>query len=52
MTDVPLDSKEGIEALLLWAKAHGAVLHEYHRKLAAKYGASTEGVTFTPIKVV
>lgn len=42
--DIPVDSKEGIEALFQWAKAHKFVLDMAHERIAKKYGVSTEGV--------
>lgn len=47
MDDPKLDSKEGIEALLKWARAHVIVLSERHRRLADKYGVDTAGVIFS-----
>jgi len=44
LEDVPTDSKEGMEILFRWARAHGAVLDEWHERLARKYGVETEGV--------
>jgi hypothetical protein len=43
----PVDSKEGIAILMLWAKIHGAVLSEHHERIAAKHGVDTEGVIFS-----
>ena len=45
--DLLVDSKEGIEALFDWARAHRFVLYPYHEQIAAKHGVSTEGVIFT-----
>lgn len=42
--DIPLDSKEGMEALFRWARVSGAVLSEWHERLARKYNVETEGV--------
>ena len=38
MTEVLLDSKEGMQLLADFARAHRAVLNEAHEKLAAKHG--------------
>jgi hypothetical protein len=43
----PLDSKEGMEALAFWAKQTGAVLQEWHERLAAKHGVSLDGIIIT-----
>lgn len=49
----PLDSKEGMEILFGWAKSSGAVLSEYHERLAVKHGVSTEGVRISrPLPVL
>lgn len=42
----PLDSAEGIAMLMVWARAHRAVLYEWHERVARKYGVSTEDVLF------
>ena len=42
----PVDSKEGIEYLLRWAKAHNIVLDERHERIALKYGVPTAGAIF------
>lgn len=44
--DMPVDSAEGIAYLMDWARAHRAVLYDYHRKIARKHDVSTEGVIF------
>lgn len=46
MDDLKVDSKDGIEALLRWARANGFVLDAWHKRLAVKYGVPIEGVTF------
>jgi hypothetical protein len=43
----PVDSAEGIALLIGWARAFGAVLNEYHERIAAKHGVNTEGVIFS-----
>jgi hypothetical protein len=42
--DIPVNSKEGIELLFKWARAHGFVLNKAHSDIAKRYGVSTEGV--------
>jgi hypothetical protein len=42
--DLPLDSREGIEALMQWARRGGWVLNEFHEDLARKHGVSADGV--------
>lgn len=42
-----LDSEDGISSLLSWAKAGGFVLNPAHRRLADKYGVSTDGIRFS-----
>jgi hypothetical protein len=44
--DIPWNSKEGITALLDWARAGGFVLDRRHYALAQKYGVPTEGGPF------
>jgi hypothetical protein len=39
-----VDSRDGIAALMAWAKAGGVVLNAYHARIAAKHGVSIEGV--------
>ncbi len=41
---IPADSKEGMEILFRWARATGAVLDEWHERLAKKYDVPTSGV--------
>lgn len=43
-SETKVDSKEGIEHLFKWAKAHSIVLGMAHERIALKYGVSTEGV--------
>jgi hypothetical protein len=45
MRDMSVDSKEGIAALMDWARAGGFVLDEYHERIARKHGVSILGVT-------
>lgn len=45
--DVLLDSREGAETLMRFARAGAFVLNGYHRDLAARWGVSTDGVAFT-----
>lgn len=40
----PVDSKEGISALAHWARQRGAVLDEWHERIAKKHGVSMEGI--------
>lgn len=47
MNNPPLDSKEGIEILVAFAKEHGMVLSEYHEGLSIKHGVSIEGVAIS-----
>lgn len=40
-----LDSKDGAELLMKFARESGAVISEWHERLAIKWGVSTQGVT-------
>lgn len=40
----PVNSREGITALMEWARRTGAVLNQYHADIAKRYDVSTEGV--------
>nr|WP_292286425.1 hypothetical protein [Mesorhizobium sp.] len=42
--DLPVNSKEGIEYIFRWARAHGVVLNEWHERIAKRYGVETDGV--------
>lgn len=44
MRNPKVDSKEGIEIIMNWARACRFVLNEWHEMIAKKYGISTEGV--------
>lgn len=44
--DLMVDSKDGIKALLDFARRGGFVLDERHKKIADKYGVQTDGVIF------
>lgn len=46
-SDPLLDTKEGVQRLFDWAKAHGFVLHEFHEKLAKKHKVPTDGVVIS-----
>lgn len=41
-----LDSAEGMQMLLDFARAHSFVLDGWHKKLAAKYALDTSGIAF------
>ena len=41
---IKLDSREGVEMMVRWAKAHNIVLGGYYKTLAGKYGVSLDGV--------
>jgi hypothetical protein len=41
-----LDSKEGIEEILRFARVGNFVLNGYHREIAEKYSLPTDGVIF------
>lgn len=43
----PVDSKEGIEMLMSFARNGGFVLSRVHEAIAKKHGVSTEGVMFS-----
>lgn len=44
LLDVSVDSKEGMEVLAEFARAHGFVLNEWHEQMAAKHGVAMDGV--------
>jgi hypothetical protein len=44
-----VDSKEGIEQIFRWARAHRAVLRQAHVDIAKKYGVDVEGVAIEPL---
>lgn len=43
-SDTVVDSKEGIAALMAFARGGGFVLNETHEAIAKKHGVSTDGV--------
>lgn len=45
--DVLVDSKEGIETLLNWARDNVFVPSERHKMIAIKYGVPIDGVVFS-----
>lgn len=45
--NAPIDSKEGIETLIEWAKANRFVLDERHKRIAIKYNVPIDGVKFS-----
>lgn len=45
-TNTKLDSKEGMEYAMHYAKAHKLVLNTLYRNIARKYGVSIHGVMF------
>lgn len=48
-----VDSPEGIDCLMQWARASGAYLSPYHERIAKKHSVSTDGVNITrPIPVM
>jgi len=45
MSEPPkIDSPEGMQALVDWARAHSYVLDEAHERMAKKHGVSLDGV--------
>lgn len=45
--DTKLDSREGIEHLFKWARAHRFVLDPIHERIARKHSVSTDGVVIS-----
>lgn len=53
MSNPPLDSKEGMEQLVQWARTFNLVLAPYHEEMAARHGVSLDGIVISrPLPII